>query len=411
MTTTAAIDADLTAPGFSANPYPTYVRLRDEAPVHWSEPWQQWVLSRYSDVVRVLREPERFGSAGWESRFLERFSAEDQARMPNLMAHFKPAAFLSITDPPAHARMRRPVVKTLTPRVIAAVQPFVERIVEELFDEAERRGRFDGIRDFGYLLPGSVITEMMGLPPADRDDFMAWSEDVVDFVSTGSPSLERAIQAETSMARIRSYLDSFIDARRVEPDSGIVSLLVETGGLTEPFSQDELIATAAAVVTAGHETTANLIGNGILALLRNPDQFEQLRARPELAATATEEFLRYDAPLQRFRRVIRQETEIEGSVLQPGQLVMAFGGAANRDPEQFESPEALNVERTENPHLAFGHGIHFCVGAALSRLEGTIVFERLPKRFPNLKLDPAAEPVWRRNIAFRGMDRLPLLVG
>jgi cytochrome P450 len=410
MTIAAPIDSDLTAPGFSADPYPTYRRLREEAPVHWSEPWQQWLLSRYEDVVRVLREPDRFGSAGWESRFLERFSPEDQERMPNLVAHFRPAAFLSITDPPAHARMRRPVVRSLTPRVIAAVQPYIETVVEGLFDEAERRGRIDAIRDFGYPLPGSVITEMMGLPGKDRDDFMSWSEDVVNFVSTGSPSLERAIQAEASMAKIRSYLDAFITARRAEPDSGIISLLVETGDLHEPFSQEELIATATAVVTAGHETTANLLGNGILALIRNPDQLDHLRAHPELAPTAVEEFLRYDAPLQRFRRVVRQDTEIDGSILRQGQLVMAFGGAANRDPQEFEEPESLDVGRTDNPHLAFGHGIHFCVGAALSRLEGKIVFERLPQRFPAIALDPEAVPVWRRNIAFRGLDRLPVLV-
>jgi pimeloyl-[acyl-carrier protein] synthase len=406
----ASIDAELIADAFPSDPYPTYRRLREEDHVHWSEPWGQWLLSRYEDVVRVLREPETFGSAGWESRFLDRFPADDQAHLPNLLAHFRPAAFLSITDPPAHARMRRPVVRTLTPRVIAKVEPFIERVIETLFDEIERAGRFDGVRDFGYLLPGSVITEMMGLPLEDRDRFLAWSEDVVDFVSTGSPSIERALQAEASMAGLRRYLDAFIDARRTDPDDGIVSLLVETGGLADPLSQDELIATATAVVTAGHETTANLIGNGILALLRDPAQMERLRKDPALATPAVEEFLRYDAPLQRFRRVARRDVELDGRVIHEGQLIMAFGGSANRDPAVFENPDALDVGRSANPHLAFGHGIHFCVGAALSRLEGRIVFERLPRRFPDLRLDPDSAPVWRRNIAFRGLDTLPVRV-
>ncbi len=406
----ASIDSELTADAFPADPYPTYRRLRDEDPVHWADPWGQWLLSRYEDVVRVLREPDLFGSAGWESRFLDRFSEADRERLPNLVAHFRPAAFLSITDPPAHARMRRPVVRTLTPRVIASVQPFIERVIEQLFDDVERAGSFDAIRDFGYPLPGSVITEMMGLPLNDRDRFLAWSEDVVDFVSTGSPSIDRAVQAEASMASIRTYLDAFITARRTDPDKGIISLLVESGGLADPLTQDELIATATAVITAGHETTANLIGNGVLALLRDPSQCDRLRAEPELAEKAVEEFLRYDAPLQRFRRVARRDVEMRGKVIHEGQLVMAFGGSANRDPAVFTDPDSLDVGRVDNPHLAFGNGIHFCVGAALSRLEGRIVFERLPARFPRLRLDPEAPPVWRRNIAFRGLDTLPVRV-
>lgn len=404
------IDVELVAAEFSTNPYPTYKRLRDDYPVHWAAPWNQWLLARYEDVVRVLREPDTFGSAGWESRFLERFPIADRDRMPSLMAHFRPGAFLSVTDPPDHARMRRPVVKTLTPRAIAAVQPFVERVVDRLLDDAESRGGFDAVRDFGYPLPASVITEMMGLPAGDRDRFMAWSQDVVDFVSTGSPSLDRALRAEASMASIRGYLDQFINARRAEPDGGIVSLLIELGDVAPPFSQDELITTATAVVTAGHETTANLIGNGVLALLRNPDQLEHLRAHPELAPTAIEEFLRFDAPLQRFRRVARTDIEIHGRQIRQGQLLMAFGGSANRDPQMFRDPDTLDIERSDNPHLAFGNGIHFCVGAALSRLEGKIVAERLPARFPRLRLDPERTPVWRKNIAFRGLDTLPVLV-
>jgi cytochrome P450 len=406
----ASIDAELTADAFPTDPYPTYRRLRDEDPVHWSEPWGQWLLSRYEDVVRVLREPEAFGSAGWESRFLERFAPAERDRLPSLQAHFRPHAFLSITDPPAHARMRRPVVRTLTPRVIASVQPFIERVIEGLFEEVERTGRFDAVRDFGYPLPGSVITEMMGLPLEDRDRFLAWSEDVVDFVSTGSPSIDRALQAEASMTGLRSYLDAFINARRADPDDGIISLLIETGEVADPFSQEELIATATAVVTAGHETTANLIGNGVLALLGNPAQMDRLREEPGLAATAVEEFLRYDAPLQRFRRVARRDIELGDRTIRQGQLVMAFGGSANRDRATFEEPDSLDVGRTDNPHLAFGNGIHFCVGAALSRLEGRIVFEQLPRRYPKLRLDPEAPPIWRRNIAFRGLDALPVRV-
>lgn len=408
MAVATSIDQELTSASFPTDPYPTYQRLREEDPVHWSEPWGQWVLSRYEDVVRVLREPDAFGSAGWESRFLDRFAPDDRVRMPNLAATFRPSAFLSITDPPEHARMRRPIVRALTPRAVAAAQPFIERVIDGLLDDAERAGGFDAVRDLGYPLPGTVITEMMGLPSADRDRFMAWSEDVVDFVSTGSPALDRALQAEAGMANVRTYLAEFIDARRATPDDGIISLLVEAGGLVDPFTQDELIAGATALVTAGHETTANLIGNGLLALLQHPGELERLRGDPGLAHTAVEEFLRFDAPLQRFRRVARRDIELGDRVIREGDLVMAFGGSANRDPATFRDPDVLDVARAENPHLAFGHGIHFCVGAALSRLEGRILFGRLLRRFPRLRLDPGAERVWRRNIAFRGLASLPV---
>ena len=374
-----SIDAELTADTFPSDPYPTYRRLRDEDHVHWSEPWSQWLLSRYEDVVRVLREPETFGSAGWESRFLERFAPEDRERLPTLQAHFRPAAFLSITDPPDHARMRRPVVRTLTPRVIASVEPFIERVIDGLFDDIERTGRFDAVRDFGYPLPGSVITEMMGLPLEDRDRFLAWSEDVVDFVSTGAPSIDRALQAEASMAGLRSYLDAFIDARRTDPDDGIISLLVETGGLGDPFSQDELIATATAVVTAGHETTANLIGNGVLALLRDPSQLERLREEPALATTAVEEFLRFDAPLQRFRRVVRHDIELGGRENPPG-------------------PARDGVRRVRESRS--------------SRVPGSRIAGRRPDREPASGVRPRHPLLCRgRALAARGPDRLRAVAG
>jgi cytochrome P450 len=403
------LDAELAAPEFARNPYPTYRRLREEAPVHWMAQWDQWLLSRYADVIRVLREPEVFSSSGWEARFLQRFPVEMRDKMPHLAAHFQ-ARFLSITDPPDHARLRRPIVKALTPQLIEAVRPTVERIVDDLLDTAEARGRFDAVRGFGYPLPAAIITHLMGLPERDREEFMSWSEDVMDFLSTGSPSFERAVHAEQSMANLRLYLQAHIQSRRSDPDDSIISLLVESADLTPPLDEDELIAAGAALVTAGHETTANLIGNGLYALLRQPEQMQRLRTEPELTTRAVEEFLRFDAPLQRFRRVVRQDLEMHGRILRQGQLVMAFGGSANHDPAMFEEPDRLDVGRWPNPHLAFGNGIHFCPGAALSRLEGRIAIQRLVARFPDLRLADDEQAEWRPNIAFRGLARLPVLV-
>jgi len=410
MIETESIDEALVDEGFAADPYPTYRRLREEAPVHWARPWRQWVLSRYEDVVRVLREPDAFGSAGWEAQFVARFLPADLEQMPYLEHHFRPRAYLSVTDPPDHARMRRPVVQALTPRVIAAMEPFIVGVVDGLLDRVEDAGQFDAVKDFSYPLPATVICELMGLPAEDRDRFLRWSQDLVDFVSTGSPSRERAMQAEHSVAQLHAYLDAFIDARRQVADDKIISLLVAAGGVHEPFSQDELISASIALVTAGHETTANLIGNGLLALLRQPDQLERLRDDPSLALGAVEEFLRFDAPLQRFRRVARRDIDVAGQTIDQGSLVIAFAGSANRDPAVFPEPDRLDLARSDNPHLAFGNGIHFCVGAGLSRLEARIVFEQLPRRFPRLRLIADQPPVWRRNIAFRGLETLSVRV-
>lgn len=411
MATTAgtrSLDDELIAHGFTDDPYPAYARLREEDPVHWVEPWQQWVVSRHADVLRILRDPMGFSSAGWEAGFLRRFPTAVYERLPAIRAHFD-TQFLSISDPPEHTRLRRPIVKALTPRVVETLRPRIEEIVDGLLDKVDATGgQIDYVRDFAYPLPATVIADILGIPAEDREQFMGWSADVMDFLSTGDPSLERAERAQVSMASMRDYARQLIADRREHPDEALVSLLIAAIGLDEPFSEEELVVTTIALITAGHETTANLLSSGLLALLRHPDQLDRLRADPELTPTAVEEFLRFDAPLQRFRRVVVDDVEVGGRQLRAGQFVMAFGGSANHDPAVFSDPDVVDVGRDPNPHLTFGQGIHFCVGAGVSRLEAKIVFDRLLRRYRDIRLAPDATVRWRANIAFRGLATLPV---
>ena len=403
-----SLDDDLTAPEFTDDPYPAYARLRDEDPVHWSEPWQQWVVSRHADVLRILRDPLTFSSAGWEAGFLRRFPTAVYERLPAIRAHFD-TQFVSISDPPEHTRLRRPIVKALTPRVVETLRPRIEAIVDGLLDRVdERGGRIDYVRDFAYPLPATVIADILGIPADDREQFMGWSADVMDFLSTGNPSLERAERAQTSMASMRDYARQLIVERRERPDEALISLLIAAIGLEEPFSEKELVVTTIALITAGHETTANLLSSGLLALLRHPDQLARLREDPGLVETAVEEFLRFDAPLQRFRRVVAADVEVGGRTFRAGEFVMAFGGSANHDPAVFTDPDRVDVGRIPNPHLAFGQGIHFCVGAGVSRLEARIVFDRLLSRYRYIRFAPDSSVTWRANIAFRGLATFPV---
>jgi cytochrome P450 len=257
-------------------------------------------------------------------------------------------------------------------------------------------------------LPAIVIAQLLGAPEDGREQFMHWSADLVAFVGSGSPVPERARRADASLRELRAHLEPLIAAAGARPADDLISLLAMPTEDAEPLSEDELVATCVTLLFAGHETTANLIANGLLALLRHPAQLERLRHEPELAESATEELLRYDSPVQRLRRRAREDVELRGKPIRAGDLVMAFNGAANRDPERFAEPDRLDVTRADAGHVAFGYGIHFCVGAALTRLEAPIVINGLLRRFPRLRLASDASFRWKPNITFRGLESLPV---
>jgi pimeloyl-[acyl-carrier protein] synthase len=374
---------------FRENPYPLYRQLHALAPVQWNDVLQAWTLARHADVVFSLTDP--------------RFSAERSIQPADSSWV---ARSMLVSDPPDHTRLRALVQKAFTPRMIDQLRPRIIAIIGELLERvAERDGQFDVIADLAYPLPVVVIAELLGVPPEDRAVFHDWS-------SVLAASLDPLVSAEL-MARVyparealHAYLRGIIAERRREPRSDLISALVRVEEKGEVLSEPELVVMCTLLLIAGHETTVNLIGNGMLALLRHRDQLERLQRSPELLASAVEELLRYDSPVQMTGRLLAQPVEIGGHVLQAGDWVLPLLGAANHDPAQFVDPETLDIGRNPNPHVAFGRGIHFCLGAPLARLEGQLAIGALVRRFPMLEL--AGEPVRRNQITLRGLSSLPV---
>ncbi len=402
-----SLDELLSLPGYFQNPYPTYARLRAEAPVHWCEPWGQWLVTRYADVTNMLRQPALFSSSGWEERFLDQLPADAASELPTVLDHYR-TKVVSNTDPPEHTRLRKLIAKSFTPKVLALMRPQISRLVDDMVDRMAASTETDLVSSFAYPLPATVIALLLGAPAQDRDRFERWSHDIVSFVGTGSPDLELARREEQSLRQFRAYLNNLIDERRAALREDLLSLLIERSEDGDQLTRDELISTCITLLFAGHETTANLIGNLMLALLRHPDQWGAVVANPGLGASAVEELLRYDSPVQRVRRVATKDLTLSGKTVKRGELVMGFLGSANRDPEVFDNPDSFDLSRASTKHTAFGGGIHFCLGAALSRLEGPIAIQALARRFPKMRLAQGAEPQYRPNMTFRGLASLPV---
>ncbi|PYM74700.1 MAG: cytochrome P450 [Candidatus Rokuibacteriota bacterium] len=385
-------------PEFLADPYPTYHRLRDEDPVHHS-PLDFWVLTRYEDVVAVLRDP-RFIKEPLVSVVAARFGVT-----------VPPGVGLSMLDrdPPDHTRLRSLVSKAFTPRVVEGLRPRIQKIVDDLITRAEAVGRMDLIEEFAYPIPVNVICEMLGVPIEDRERFKGWSLDIARGLDSVWLPPESEIPKRSGAARhaIGDYMRGLIAERRASPRGDLLSALIAAEEAGDKLSEDELIATCILLLIAGHETTVNLIGNGTLALLRHPEELRRLRETPGLITSAVEELLRYDGPVQRTARITSTEVTIGGRTIGKGEMVMPFIGAADRDPSQFTGPDRLDLGRTDNRHIAFGWGIHFCLGAPLARVEGQIAIDTLVRRLPRLTLVDD-EPEYRQSLTLRGLKALPV---
>ena len=365
-------------------PYDKYDELRRRDPVHRMRLLDAWLLTRYEDVNAVLRDHRRFSNA-------ER-SFNDAGRVT-----------LLDLDPPDHTRLRSLVSKAFTPRAVAALEPRARRVTDELLDSVENRDRFDLIGALAFPLPVTVIAEMIGVPPQDREQFEVWSNDIA-FSVEPVISDEQVREVNRATEELYEYFDGIIALRRRDPRDDLITALLAAEDEGDRLTREELLATLLLLLVAGNETTRNLIGNGMLALLRNPDQLQLLRDNPDLVNTAIDEFLRYDSPVQIDGRLVREDVEIGGKRIRAGQRVISAIGAANRDPDVFTNPRSLDITRRETSHVSFGRGIHYCLGAPLAVLEGRIAFTALLERFSSIKL--LSEPEYREQVVLRGVKEL-----
>ena len=378
----SGVSYDPTSASVRNNPYDTYDRMRDKDPVHRMRLINAWALTRYEDVDMVLRDHKRF-------------SKDDGSDMEyRSMLHH---------DPPDHTRLRSLVSKAFTPRAVAELHPGIQRIVDELLADLEGKDRFDLIEGFAFPLPVTVIAEMLGVPARDMDRFKDWSNDIA---LTIEPSLsdEQVRRIQQSSEELIEYFEGIIEQRRCQPQDDMITALLNAEEEGDRLTHEELLATLMLLLVAGNETTRNLIGNGMLALLKNPDQLRRLRDNPDMLDTAINELLRYDSPVQLDGRIVHDDVDIDGRRIRAGQRVLCAIGAANRDPSVFTNPNALDIGRREKSHIAFGRGIHHCLGAPLAILEGRVAFSALLERFPSMNL--VSEPRFREQVVLRGVEEL-----
>ena len=407
ISSSSSVDQLLVSPEIYGDPYPIYHQLREQDPVHWSDAWGCWVLTGYADVIAVLRDYRRFTNVGRIASFLDQLPAGVREQIRPLYDNF--TVGMPNTDPPEHTRVRGLVNKAFSARVVEGMRPRVQQIVDDLLDQAEGGGGMEVIGDLAYPLPAIVIAETLGVPAADRDQFKAWSDDIVAFHGTGRPHIETIKKSTAALLKTKAWLLQLIEARRRQPEDDLISALVAAEERGEMLSETELVATCITLLTAGHETTTGLIGNGLLALLRHPDQLRKLRENPTLIGTAVEEFLRFDTSFLRAWRLTAEDVRIGGRSIPKGETISLMLGAANRDPAQFEDPDRLDITREPNLHTSFGWGIHFCAGAPLARREAEIAFTTLLRRFPRLTLDEEGVE-WQQNNTFHNLKSLPVIL-
>ena len=399
----------LTSPDFFQSPWETYGYLRVEEPVFWCEPWSQWIVTRHEDVSFILKNPTLFSSVGWELKYLSQLPFDQRQKLKNVYRHYQ-TQVMSNSDAPEHTRLRKLIHRSFSPRVIEALRGQIEQLVESTIGNLPKDKSFDWVESFAYPFPATVIALLFGAPAEDRTKFEKWSSDIVAFIGSGSPKVDLALNLEQSLIEFREYLESLIAVRRLEPRNDLLSVMIEKSEDGDALTQDELISTCITILFAGHETTANLLSISLLELFRNPNQWQELVKNPDLASSAIEEALRFNAPVQRIRRIAKEDFEIAGKKIKEGDSVMGFIGSANRDETVFSDADLFNILREKSQHLSFGGGIHLCIGAALSRLESTIVLRELARFFPNSGIAPSFQEEYFENMTFRGVRSLNLIL-
>jgi pimeloyl-[acyl-carrier protein] synthase len=393
----------LLEPEVLANPYPLYRKLLSEDPVHWDRFLHTWVVTRYSDVLNVLHSfsadrtptPEQLTTMGLSGL------------NPIAKVMVKQMLFM---DAPAHTRLRGLASVAFTPQRVGGLRGHIQEIADHLLDRVQTRGKMDIIADFAAPMPAIVTAEMLGVPTEDHADLKKWSADFAEMLGNFQHNPDRIPRVLESTNNLTTYFRGAIDKLRDHPREGLIHSFMTAELDGDRLTEEEIIANCVVTMVGGQETTTNLIGNGLLTLMRNPEQLAQMRDNPSLLPSAVEELLRYESPSQHTGRIAREDVQIGSKQIHKGQAVMAVMAAANRDPDRFPEPDRLILDRSDNKHLAFGWSSHFCFGAPLARMEGQIAFETILRRLPNLEIVPGAL-TWRDNSGLRGLTALPVTFG
>ena len=392
---------------FRVAPYPIFARLRTENPVHWSDAVRGFVVTRYADVQRAMRDPAL--SADRISPFYIAQSAATRSAVETLVRYL--GRWLVFRDPPDHTRLRSLIARAFTPKALAAIRPNIEGITGHLLARLDGRENCDLMADFATLLPAYVIMDMLGVPRDMLPEMKSWSDDIKLFIGTAQSTPDKYARAHRGVSGMAAAFRALIDDHRSAPRADVLSALIaarddDSGRLDD----DELIATAILFLFAGHETTASLIAMGSMALLDNPLQKHLLLDQPALAASAVEECLRFDGPTPAMVRIATENLVMGGQAIKSGDRVIALLGSANRDPAVFEAPDRFDITRSPNPHVTFGYGIHFCLGAPLARLEAQIALPLLHSRFPAMAR-AGGDIAWSDGMTLRGPLALPVRLG
>lgn len=392
---------------FLDDPYPTYRTWREAGPIQWRDDFfgGAWVLTRHADVEAALRDPHLSAqrTGGWVMDTTD--TAEERRTLAPLQRLF--ARAMLFRDPPDHQRLRQVMQPAFRPERLAALQPEVALMVERLIDAVPTEGEFDFMAHMARALPAQVVARLMGLDADLQDNFLLWCEDLAAFIGAAQPTLEQARTAQRSLLDMAAYFERDLLPRRLrEPADDWVTLLAQAQADGRIEAGAELVAQCAMLLFAGYETTRNLLGNGMLSLLKHRDQWQRLCEQPDLAAPAVRELLRFDSPVQWTGRRAATDVELAGQPVRRGQLVLALIGSANRDPERHPDPDALDITRSNVGALSFGSGPHVCIGAALTQLEAQAVFKALAQRCVHWQL--AAPPQRNGNPVYRGLHALRL---
>jgi pimeloyl-[acyl-carrier protein] synthase len=396
----AASLTELLDPAVLANPYPLYRQLRSEDPVHWDPCLHAWVVTRYADVVTVLHDfsaertptPERLASMG-----LGELS-------PIAKVMVKQMLFM---DPPAHTRIRKLASYAFTPQRVAALREHIGEVVENLLDAVASRGGMDIIADLAVPLPYTITAEMLGVPIKDAAQLKEWSQDFAEMLGNFQLNPERATHVRSSVEAMANYFRDAFQRTKKHPRPGLIQSFLESDVDGDRFTEEEMIANTIVTMVGGQETTTNLIGNGMLTLLRYPSEMKLLLDDPSLLPSALEEMLRYEPPSQQTARLAPRDLQLGGKSIRNRQAVIAVMAAANRDPDRFPDPDRFDITRQDNRHVSFGWAAHFCFGAALARIEGQVAFESLLRRFGEFQMGSEAL-VWRANLGLRGLTSFPI---